>query len=94
MDISLTSIKKTFSRLLRRFHVVIFVVTILGSLAIVILLLNKIIVTSTDSAGYTSDTNNTAFDQATIDRIKQLKTTDQSSGQLDFSQGRTNPFVE
>ena len=34
------------------------------------------------------------FDQATIDRIQQLKTSDQPSEPLDFSQGRINPFGE
>lgn len=94
MDISFTSVKKSLGRFIGRFHVVLFVVTILGGLVIVVLLLNNIILTSTRSNDYTPETSNATFDQATIDRIKQLKTRDESSSQLDLSGGRSNPFVE
>lgn len=94
MNISFVAIKKNLAHFIGRFHVVLFVVTILGGLAIVVLLLNNVIVTSNDSGDYTPETTNATFDEGTIDRIKQLKTRDEGGDQLDLSQGRSNPFVE
>jgi hypothetical protein len=93
-DISLTNIKKGLSRFIARFHIVLFTVTILGGLAVIILLLYNVILTSVDSNGYTPESKSADFDQATIKRIEQLRTSNESDGQLDLSQGRTNPFVE
>lgn len=94
MNISFATIKKAVTHFLERFHIVIFVITITSGLGVIILLLNNVITTSSESGGYTSTSNNATFDQATIDRIKQLKTRDEASDQLDLSNGRTNPFVE
>lgn len=94
MDISLTSIKKMVIDILHRYHFILFIITIAGSLVIVIFLLNNIIVTSSSSNGYTSPSDSASFDQSTIDRIKQLKTSAENDGQLAPTQGRTNPFVE
>lgn len=91
---SLTSLKKTLVAFLYRFHLVIFVIVILGGLAIVILLLNGIIITSGENNGYLPNTNDATFDQSTIRRIDALKTHDQTDDQLNFSGVRTNPFVE
>jgi ABC-type bacteriocin/lantibiotic exporter with double-glycine peptidase domain len=95
LSLSLASVKKMIITFLHRFHIVLFVVFVLGGLAIAILMLNNIIIRSGTSDGYASQTNNASFDQATIKRIEDLKTRDQSGGdQLDLSKGRTNPFVE
>ncbi|HEY5695666.1 MAG TPA: hypothetical protein VIQ80_02420 [Candidatus Saccharimonadales bacterium] len=93
LNLSMQSIKKAVIGSLHRFHIVMFVVIVLGGLAMVILLLNNVAVRSSQSDGYTPDTNNTSFDQATIKRIQDLKSTGQSSGQLPTGV-RTNPFVE
>jgi hypothetical protein len=94
-NLSLASVKKAFFAFLQRFHIIVFVVVVLGGLAVAILMLNNVIVRSSASDGYTSQTNNASFDQATIKRIEDLKTRDQAgSDQLDLSKGRTNPFVE
>ena len=94
MEISFTKIKRGLSRFIERFHVTLFTITILGGLVVAMLFLNNVIVTSSSSGDYTPDTHSVNFDQTTIDRIEQLKTRDEGSGQLDLSQGRTNPFVE
>lgn len=94
MNLSLASIRKQLARFFGRFHVIIFFITVASGLSVIILLLNNVIVTSSNSEGYTPNTNSASFDQATIDRVKQLKTRDEASGQLNLSNGRTNPFVE
>lgn len=94
MNISLASLRKGLAHIIGRFHVTIFVVTVLGGLAGIILLLHNVILTSSDSSGYTPTGVSSEFDQATIDRIEQLKSSTEADGQLDLSRGRTNPFVE
>jgi hypothetical protein len=94
VTISFAAIKKTVAAFLHRFHVTIFVLVVFGGLALVVFMLNNVIVLSTDSAGYTPETPSAEFDQATIDRIEELQTRDQSNGGLQLPPGRTNPFVE
>lgn len=94
MNLSLAPIKKTIFTFFRRFHVMIFVLVVLGGASVVVFLLNGIIVRSGDTSGYTSAVNDTSFDQATIKRIEELKTRGQNNGDLNLSDGRTNPFVE
>jgi hypothetical protein len=94
MNISFLSIRKSIAHFVGRYHVVLFVVVVLGGLSLVILRLNNVIVSSSESDGYAPKSSNANFDQATIDRIKQLKTRDEAGAQLDLSKGRTNPFVE
>lgn len=80
---------------LHRFHVMIFVVVVLGGVITVVLLLNGIVIRSGESNGYqTPDAASASFDQETIKKIEDLKTRDQSDTNLDLSHGRTNPFVE
>lgn len=94
MDISLDSIKKPLGHILRRYHVVLFVVLVIGGLGAAILILNNTINQSGLDDGYVSTANSTTFDKATIERVNQLKSRDQNSETIDFSKGRTNPFVE
>lgn len=93
ISISLTSIKNFIVRGLHRYHVVLFVIIVLGGLALMVFFLNLILIRSSESDGYTSSSNNASFDQQTIDRIEGLKKADDSSSQLNLS-GRSNPFVE
>lgn len=93
ISISFTSIKKFIVNTLHRYHLVLFVVIVLGGLAVIVFYLNNILVISSQSDGYTSASNNSSFDQTTIERIKQLRTTNETDSQLDLG-GRSNPFVE
>jgi hypothetical protein len=94
LNISLSAIKQPLVTFLHRFHLMIFVIVVLNGLTVVIFLLNSSIIKSSDSSGYTPNTDNATFDQATIKRIEELKTRDQAGNDLDLSGGRTNPFVE
>jgi hypothetical protein len=93
INLSLSAVKKAFFAFLHRFHVILFVVIVMGGLAISVFILNGIIIRSGDTTGITSS-GNSNFDQATIKRINELQTPDQNSDTLDLSKGRTNPFVE
>lgn len=93
ISISFAFVKKFIVTTLHRYHVVLFVVIVLGGLAAIVFYLNNVLILSSQSDGYTSASNNSSFDQATIDRIKQLRTTNETDSKLDLS-GRANPFVE
>jgi ABC-type bacteriocin/lantibiotic exporter with double-glycine peptidase domain len=78
----------------KRYHLVLFVVVVVLLLSVAILLLNGIVgKASGDNATPTGGTTSN-FDQETIDRIKELKTSNQPSTPLDLSRGRYNPFSE
>lgn len=93
INISIPSIKKGIVHILHRYHIILFVVTVFGSAAVFVFFLNNTLIMSGEANGYVSSSSNDSFDQATIDRIKQLRTPDQADNQLDLS-GRSNPFVE
>lgn len=92
-NLSLIGIKRTLFHVLGRYHIVIFVVVVLGGLAVAVFLLNNTVNSSSEDTTYTSPLSS-SFDQQTIKRVEQLKTTNESSAPLDLSHGRTNPFVE
>lgn len=94
MNLSFDAIRKSFAAFLRRFHVTLFVLIVFGGLAVVVFMLNGVIVRSTDTSDYTPATPNVNFDQATIDRIEELQTRDQTDSTFVLPPGRTNPFVE
>lgn len=80
--------------LIKRYHLVMFVVVLTFILSVSILLLYNVTSKASGEEATPPDSIPSGFDQATIDRIEQLKTSDQPSDQLDFSQGRINPFGE
>ena len=85
---------KTISNFLNRFHLVLFIVVVMLSLSVAVILLYSIVGKASGAESTALNGNGNAFDQATIDRIEQLKTSDQPSTPLDFSKGRINPFNE
>lgn len=94
MEISLPAIKKSLVTFLQRYHVILFTVVVLGGLAVVVFLLNNIVISSSNSSDYTPAGSNATFDEETIERVNQLKSSEEEREVLDLSQGRTNPFVE
>lgn len=94
VNISLGSIQKAIVNFLHRFHVMVFAFTVLVGLIFIVYLLYNVVISSTETEGLTPETTSTTFDKDTIKRINELKSRDQSDDSIDFSQGRTNPFVE
>jgi hypothetical protein len=87
------SSQKPIIAFFQRFHLVIFTVVTVLILSTAILILSGIVnkASGIDSTGQTMVTN---FDEDTINRINELKTSSEPSTPLDFSQGRINPFSE
>jgi len=96
MDINLSSITKPISAFFKRFHVVIFAVTVFGGLAIAILTLSSTLQKASDTSdlGASAPGLNTQFDQETIDKINSLHAANDNAGNIDLPAGRINPLAE
>ena len=89
MKLDLSQVTLVVSRFLHRFHITLFVVLVVGGLSIATLLLNKSITTQADS---TSGPTEQAFDEKTMTRIKNLRTTNEQTNLVLPDTGRTDPF--
>ena len=78
--------------LIRKFHLLIFFVFVVIGLSVAVVLLNKTL-TGSSSEGYTTTINNGSIDEATLNRINSLHTSDQPTTPQ-FPAGRHNPFAE
>lgn len=87
------SIGKTISRFLYRFHFVLFIVIVLGGLAVVIFLLSQTLVRASDTS-HADPIMLQPFDRQTIEKLDQLNSTPATSSELQFPDGRINPFSE
>lgn len=92
---NLRSNKELVADFLRRFHLVVFIVIVVLSLSVAIFLLNIIVnkASGTDPSlmgGGGSET----FDQATIQRVERLKSSNEQGAPLDLVNGRISPFNE
>ena len=81
------------SSFLHRFHVMLFVIVMLGGLATLIFFLNTVLANATDTTK-TPLSSQESFDQATIQRIEELNTNSDNTADIKFPSGRINPFVE
>lgn len=80
---------------LKRYSVTIFIVLLVSSLVTAVLLLNQVVLRSSDTTGVTSNLDSNTFDQDTINRIEQLHTsTEYSESDTTLPDGRINPFAE
>ena len=84
----------TIAQTFGRYHLTLFVVVLVSGLSTAVLMLNEILKQSSNPNGYTSSLDITSFDQATIDRLQQLKTSDQASTSFTLPAGRISPFAE
>lgn len=92
---SVDQLPKQLLKLINRYHLVIFVTTVIGGMIVVMFMLNNTIQSSTDTTLITDTPTQAGFDQETIDKLESLKRFDSDSSQsLDFPNGRINPFVE
>lgn len=90
MELSLGPLQKSLSGFFGRFHFIIFFVLVAAGLMTAIYVLNGAIASS-DPSNTTTTSGASTFDQATIDRIRQLRTPDQETRKIQ-AEGRINPF--
>ncbi len=94
-----TVIKKsqgTFTKLiasfLRRFHLLLFFILVVGCLSAGIILINRTLIDSS-SQQYTPTINAGSIDQVTLERIQSLHTSN-APANTPLPSGRINPFSE
>lgn len=97
-NISLTNIIETIVRLVRRYNMLIFTLSVAGGLIFAILTLNGILTqpyNSTSSTKTNTVTNNTTtYDQTTINELSKLDTSAKNTVYQTIPSGRINPFSE
>ena len=88
-----TSISDIIQKLSFGFHrygVFVFFVVVVALLIVGIVILNGVITRTDDADGYTSEVNSITFDQATIDKVRQLN--DCANDNMSIENGRLLPF--
>jgi len=91
---SLSSVFKSLIATFQKYSVTVFIVVLTSGLAIAVLMLNSTLQKASDTTGYTPTLDPSTFDQVTIDRVKQLHTSDENPKTSTPPTGRTNPFAE
>lgn len=91
---SSSHIAKFFGKAFKRFHLTIFFVFIVACLAGAVVSINTILTESSDTSDYTSSINAGTIDEATLNRIQSLHTSDQQVPTPELPNGRINPFTE
>ena len=94
-NISVSSLFKPLGRLIARFHMTLFIVFVVAGLSAAVLSMNTFLTeTSGADDGYKSPLEAGSIDQATLERIKELHTSEQGAPALTLPSGRVNPFGE
>ncbi len=93
-SISLDQLLASFYKFIHRYHVVVFVILVIGGMIIVMFMLNNTIQSSTDADLIDVGQPQAKFDQETIKQLESLKMDSDNTDDLRFPSGRINPFVE
>lgn len=89
-SLNLHQIQQSLSHFLHRYHVLVFVFTVIGGLSLATFMINQAINTPSTQSTTAETTGN--FDKATMEKIKALRKTDEAPKQLVLPTGRANPF--
>lgn len=93
-NISIGALFKPLGRLVGRFQITLFIVLVVAGLGGAVLFLNSILTNTSNADGYISPVGAGSIDQATLERLKELHTSDQGAPAPVLPAGRTNPFGE
>ena len=85
---------KPLARLLKRYHLTIFIVFVVAGLGFAVFTFTNLLNESSTDTTYTSPIGAGSIDQATLERIKILHTSDESTPKQVVPAGRINPFSE
>jgi len=93
-NLTLSSLFKPIIPLFRKYHLTIFIVFVVAGLGFAVFTFTNLLgQTSTDTT-YTSPISAGTIDQATLDRINALHTSDEPTPAMVTPPGRINPFSE
>ena len=85
---------KPITNILRRYHLTLFIVFVAIGLGFAVFTFTNILGEASTDSSYQSPINAGTIDQATLERIKALHTSDDNPSSLAPPSGRINPFVE
>lgn len=85
---------KPLTQIFKRYHLTLFIVFLTGGLVYAVLTFTNLLNESSKDTGYTSPITAGSIDQATLERIKALHTSDEPTPALVVPAGRINPFTE
>jgi hypothetical protein len=93
-NITLSSLFKPIIPLFRKYHITIFIVFVVAGLGYAVFTFTNLLGATSTDATYTSPISAGTIDQATLNRIKALHTSDEATPALVTPPGRINPFTE
>lgn len=93
-DVKVNIDVKVILAFLQRYNFVISIVLIVSMLSIAILLLSGVVNKASGLDSTPTGSSISSFDEETIERVKQLKTSEDPGSPIDLSRGRINPFSE
>lgn len=93
-NIRLGSLFSGLGHQLARFHMTFFIVFIAAGLSVAVLFLNNMLTETSNPGDYTSPIDAGSIDQATLERIRELHTSDETVPAPVLPDGRINPFGE
>ncbi len=89
-NLSLGQIQTSINQFLHRYHVLIFVLTVIGGLSLATFMLNQAVNTPQTNAPTSESAG--GFDTETMNKIKSLRGTTDAPEPLNLPNGRVNPF--
>ena len=92
-SISIGQILDGMVNFIRRFHLLIYTLTVVIGVAVAVFQLNGLI-TEQSPAGNGGDTAASSFDKDTIDRINNFNTANSDQDTFSLPSGRINPLVD
>lgn len=85
---------KPIVRLFKRYHLTMFIVFVAAGLVFAVYTFTELLNETSTDASYTSPIGTGSIDQATLERIKELHTSDEPTPAHTPPAGRINPFSE
>lgn len=89
-SLNLTQLLKSASQILHRYHVMIFVLTVIGGLSLATFMINRAINTATTEQQTVETVG--GFDKETMHKIESLRRPNEGPDPLALPNGRVNPF--
>lgn len=90
--LNIRQVTSSINSFLYRHNFVIFIVIVIGSMSVVLLLVNNMVIASTNTSEIQSETTST-IDRDTLDRVSQLEERPDKTVSIPRDI-RSNPFVE
>lgn len=90
-DLNLSQIGEIIAGFFRRYHVILYSLTVVIGVSIAIFMLTQLLSGGEQNS---TDTNTMTFDKKTIEKIDSFNTRDKTPNSLQLPSGRINPFVE